>query len=99
MACIREELDRLQFGPAVKYLLVEQLPIGFGAQMSGRVLALKLALALGRKAIFRHDSDPPYLQTLEPQYPYASPGISWDSTTCLILWSSGLLAFCGMIIG
>jgi hypothetical protein len=80
---VREELDRRQFGPAEKYLLVEQLPVGFGAQMSGRVLALKLSLALQRKAIFRHDSDPPYLQTLEPQYSHIPLDIDWDSADLL----------------
>jgi hypothetical protein len=75
---LQKELDRLQFGPAEKYISIEQIPIGFGGQISGRLLGLKLALALERIAVFRYHSDPPYLQTLEPQYSNA-PNIDWNS--------------------
>jgi hypothetical protein len=51
--------------------------------MSGRLLALKLSLALDRKAILRNDSDPPYLQTLEPQYSHAPLDIDWSSAETL----------------
>lgn len=53
------------------------MAIGFGGQIAGRLLALKLALALDRKAVFRHRADPPYLQTLEPQYSNA-PDLDWS---------------------
>ena len=75
---IKRELSRIQYGQASKYILIEQLPIGFGGQISGRLLALKLALALERKAIFRSHGDPPYLQTFEPQYANAPGEVDWD---------------------
>jgi hypothetical protein len=75
---VQAELDRLQFGAPERYLLIEQIEIGFGGQISRRLLGLKLALALGRKAIFKHHADPPYLQSFEPQYSNA-PDIDWDS--------------------
>ncbi len=73
----QDDLDRLQFGPADKFLLIEQIPIGFGGQISRRLLGLKLALALGRKAVFVEPADPPYAQTLESQCSDA-PEIDWD---------------------
>jgi hypothetical protein len=76
---VQDELDRLQFGVAEKYILIEQVQVGFGAQISRRLLGLKLALALNRKAIFKHHADPPYLQAFEPQYSKA-PEIDWNSS-------------------
>jgi hypothetical protein len=75
---VQNELNRLQFGPSEKFILVEQLEIGYGGQISRRLLGLKLALALERKAIFKHHADPPYLQTFEPQYSNA-PDFDWNS--------------------
>jgi hypothetical protein len=74
---LKRELSRIQYGPMSKYILIEQTPIGYGGQISGRLLALKLALALDRKAIFRSHDDPPYLQTFEPQYSNAPTVIDW----------------------
>lgn len=78
-ASISEHLNRLQFGLAERYLLIEQIQIGFGGQISRRLLGLKLALALERKAVFRDQGDPPYLQTLEPQCSNV-PILDWDLT-------------------
>lgn len=75
---IKRELSRVQYDQASKYVLIEPVPIGFGGQISGRLLALKLALALERKAIFRSHGDPPYLQTFEPQYAKAPADVDWD---------------------
>lgn len=72
------ELDRLQFGAVDAYLLMEQAPTGYGGQISRRMLGLKLALALGRRAIFAAADDPPYLQTLEPQNAPA-PEADWTA--------------------
>ena len=73
---LADELDRLQFGPPGPCLLIEQIPIGFGGQISRRLLGLKLALALGRRAVFLLEDDPPYLQTCEPQNAPV-PGVDW----------------------
>ncbi|MCI0466810.1 MAG: hypothetical protein L0Y57_07375 [Beijerinckiaceae bacterium] len=74
---LSSRLDRLQFGPAEKFLLIEQIQIGFGGQISRRLLGLKLALALERKAVFTEEGDPPYLQTLEPQSAHV-PDADWS---------------------
>ena len=55
------------------------MPIGFGGQISGRLVALKLALALDRKAVFKSHADPPYLQTFEPQYSNSPPNMDWST--------------------
>lgn len=70
---IAEELDRLQFEPAERYLLVRPLPIGLGGQIAGRYSALRLALATGRKAVFPDVRDLPYLQTFEEMTRNAPP--------------------------
>lgn len=74
---LAEELNRIQYGQVTKYILIEQMPIGFGGQISGRLLALKLALALDRKAVFYSHTDPPYTQTFEPQHLNAPTNIDW----------------------
>jgi len=76
---IKQELNRIQYGRVTKYIFIEQMPIGFGGQISGRLLALKLALALDRKAVFSSNADPPYLQTFEPQYSNAPPNMDWST--------------------
>ena len=76
---ISQELNRIQYGRVTKYIFIEQLPIGFGGQISGRLLALKLALALDRKAVFSSHADPPYLQTFEPQYSNAPTNMDWSA--------------------
>ena len=58
-------LDEIQMGPGNKYIIVRQVPFGLGAQISTRIGALLLALALERKAVFPSLSDPPYTQTYE----------------------------------
>jgi hypothetical protein len=65
---IRAELDRVQFGTGRPKIVLAQLPIGYGGQISGRITALKLALSLNRKAVFETDDDPPYVQTLNRPY-------------------------------
>jgi hypothetical protein len=51
-------LNSLQFADSAPVVLVEQIPVGYGGQMSLRVLGLKIGAALGRKAIFLSDADP-----------------------------------------
>jgi len=61
---VHDALSRIQFGPDVPALVIKQLPIGYGGQMTGRIIGLKLGLALRRKVIFLNDNDPPYAQSL-----------------------------------
>lgn len=58
-------LNHLQFARDTPALVVDQLPIGYGGQLSRRLLALKLALVTMRKAVFLNDDDPPYVQSIE----------------------------------
>ncbi|ACK51410.1 hypothetical protein Msil_2482 [Methylocella silvestris BL2] len=74
---LKIELDRLQFDKTDKFIWIEQIPIGFGGQISRRLLGLKLALALDRKAVFSDVADAPYLQTLEAQ-DVGAPDIDWS---------------------
>ncbi|MGY4330320.1 ribosomal protein S9 [Bradyrhizobium sp. LB7.2] len=69
-------LDDLQFRPDSTGIVIDQLPIGYGGQLSRRFLGLKLALALGRKALFLSETDAPYVQSMER--PFAS---IWDQYT------------------
>lgn len=62
-AVILAELDRLQFGSTDKLILMRQAPIGLGGQITGRLDGLRVALALGRKAVFPRLDDPPYAQS------------------------------------
>lgn len=65
---LRKRLDHLQFSEQPCLLLMGQVPVGYGAQISGRLLGLKLALALDRKAVFPSASDWPYVQTVVPPF-------------------------------
>ncbi|MBS3848544.1 hypothetical protein KD146_07495 [Devosia sp. BSSL-BM10] len=66
MEAIFLELDRLQKTSVRPWLVVRQLPIGLGGQITTRMCGLLLALATARKAVFIEAADPPYLQTFEP---------------------------------
>jgi hypothetical protein len=61
---VHRALTRLQFGQGIPVIVIKQLPIGYGGQITGRIMGLKLGLALGRKAVFLSDEDPPYVQSL-----------------------------------
>ena len=61
---LRDELERLQFGDHLNAVVIDQIPIGYGGQLAGRLLSLKVGLASGRKAIFSHEADPPYVQSI-----------------------------------
>ncbi|MCK1625455.1 hypothetical protein IVA98_20265 [Bradyrhizobium sp. 160] len=61
-------LDNLQFSPEQPVVVVDQLPIGYGGQLSRRLLGLKIALAINRKAVFLADGDKPYVQSIERQF-------------------------------
>ena len=61
---LKDRLERLQFSDHQRVILIDQLPVGYGGQLSGRILGLKIGLALDRKAIFAHDSDMPYVQSV-----------------------------------
>lgn len=61
---LRDDLQRLQFGDQQSVVVIDQIPIGYGGQLAGRLLALKIGLATGRKAVFSHDADPPYVQSI-----------------------------------
>lgn len=62
---LRADLERLQYGHCARYVRYKPLPFGLGAQITGRLETLILALALERKAIFDRD-DPPYGQIFVP---------------------------------
>lgn len=64
-ALLGRHLDDLQFGPCDRLLVFRPVPCGLGGQLSGRVLTLAMALALGRKAVFTSLSDAPYGQTFD----------------------------------
>jgi hypothetical protein len=59
-------LNRLQFDPADRFILMRPLPIGLGGQISIRLEMLRLALALDRKAVFPFAVDKPYTQIFAP---------------------------------
>lgn len=63
-ALFERKLDELQFGPGDRLLVFRPVACGLGGQLSGRLLTLAMALALGRKAVFLGLTDPPYGQTL-----------------------------------
>lgn len=63
---IHSELDRLQFGAARRKIAIGSIPIGLGGQITCRLDGLRLALALGAKAIFGRLADPPYTQVFQP---------------------------------
>ncbi len=62
------ELDRRQFDADVPALVMRQPRVGWGGQVSYRILGLKLALAVGRRAIFWGHDDPPYGQAFMPMF-------------------------------
>ena len=61
---IWSRLDALQYGEDVPVVVIEQQPVGYGGQLSHRILGLRIGLMLGRKAVFPSDADPPYVQSL-----------------------------------
>ncbi|MDT4743659.1 hypothetical protein [Bradyrhizobium sp. WYCCWR 12699] len=65
---LNSKLSDLQFSPACPGVVIDQLPIGYGGQLSRRLLGLKIALIVDRKAIFLSHEDPPYVQSMEPVY-------------------------------
>jgi hypothetical protein len=67
-ASVFQHLDRLQFGSPGKLLLMKQDPVGLGAQISRRVLGLRLGLHYDRTVVFVRDDDWPYAQSFERQY-------------------------------
>ncbi|RYG88869.1 MAG: hypothetical protein EON59_03085 [Alphaproteobacteria bacterium] len=71
LANVSAELDRLQFGHSERRLFIKPVPIGLGGQVTGRKDALRLALALGRQAVFADLCDFPYGQTFRPLGPPA----------------------------
>lgn len=62
------DLDRRQFDLDVPPLVMRQPRVGWGGQVSYRILGLKLALAVGRRAVFWGDGDPPYGQAFMPMF-------------------------------
>jgi hypothetical protein len=62
------ELDRRQFNADVPALVMRQPRVGWGGQVSYRILGLKLALAVGRRAVFWGHDDPPYGQAFMPMF-------------------------------
>ena len=76
-ALVHQELSRLQFGASGPLIVFRQLPIGYGGQIGGRITALKIALALGRTAVFETDADPPYIQSLYRPF-QLDREISWN---------------------
>jgi hypothetical protein len=63
---VSSALDELQYGTGWKYIAVRPASIGLGGQITARKDALRLALALGRTAVFPRLDDLPYTQTFEP---------------------------------
>jgi len=62
------ELDRRQFDASVPALVMRQPRVGWGGQLSYRILGLRLALAIGRRAVFWGHDDPPYGQAFLPMF-------------------------------
>lgn len=62
------ELDRRQFSRDFPALVMRQPRVGWGGQVSCRILGLKLALATGRRAVFWGNDDPPYGRTFEAMF-------------------------------
>jgi hypothetical protein len=71
-ASVWQRLDHLQFTDDAPVVVIDQLPIGYGGQLSRRIMGLKVGLALGRKAVFISDADSPYVQSLIRPF-------SWDT--------------------
>jgi hypothetical protein len=76
---LKENLERLQFAEHERVILINQLPIGYGGQLSMRLLGLKIGLALGRKAIFLDDADFPYIQSISGMFSWPhDPALAAD---------------------
>ena len=76
---LKEYLERLQFAEHERAILIDQLPVGYGGQLSRRLLGLKIGLALGRKAIFLDDADFPYIQSISRMFSWPhDPGLAAD---------------------
>jgi hypothetical protein len=71
---LKEYLERLQFSDHGRIILIDQLPVGYGGQLSRRLLGLKVGLALDRKAVFLSDADVPYSQSISRMF-------SWSQDT------------------
>ena len=80
---IWSRLDALQYGEDVPVVVIEQQPHGYGGQLARRIVGLRIGLALGRKAVFPSDADPPYVQSLIRPF-------LWD-TGQPFLWDTGQL--------
>lgn len=65
---VLERLNQLQFEAPRKLLLMRQDPVGLGAQISRRILGLRLGLYYDRTVVFVRDDDWPYTQSFERQY-------------------------------
>lgn len=65
-AAVLRRLNDLQYGVDAPVLMFTQDPTGLGAQISRRLLGLRLALMFGRKVVFPHLTEPPYEQVFEP---------------------------------
>lgn len=73
-ALFERKLDELQFGATERIIVFRPFACGLGGQLTGRVLTLAMALALGRKAVFLGLADPPYGQTFAPLHSSADIG-------------------------
>lgn len=84
---IHAKLNELQFEHVERYILIRQIPVGLGGQISTRLEGLLLALALQRKAVFQFPDDPPYIQVFEQQYASLPNEIPWETAIPLDLFS------------
>ena len=62
---IFDRLDRIQSGDASGVLIMKADPTGLGAQISRRVLGLRLGLHYNRTVVFTRDDDFPYVQSFQ----------------------------------
>lgn len=75
---VSSELNRLQSEGSETFIVYRANPVGLGGQITGRIDALRLALALGRQVLFARVDDPPYSQTFEPMGPPPPSGAGDD---------------------
>lgn len=76
----KERLEGLQFSDQQRLILIDQVPVGYGGQMSARLVGLKMGLALDRKVIFPSDADVPYVQSVVRPF-------SWSGDLQTAQWS------------
>lgn len=77
---VLEHLNQLQFEAPRKVLLMRQDPVGLGAQISRRILGLRLGLYYNRTVVFVRDDDWPYTQSFERQYSSELLPPTWEET-------------------